>query len=287
MMDRQTKADQQIKEGADGTMDCGPLHLDSETLHVWTAPLDTEQDVYERLTACLTPDERERARRFRFDQDGRRFSIARAVLRHTLGAYLLRAPQQIRLSYGPHGKPCLGPEEATAIHFNLTHSDALGLIALTKGRAVGIDLERIRPDLVNDRLATVALSPAELVHFRRLPPDKRAHAFFSIWTRKEAYLKARGIGLSRPLDKIEVSSAADFEAFDGVGRDGPRRLDGWGIWALASAAGYAAAVAVGLDKARRGEPLRTEGRDAPLGGMRCPIERPASNGIAYLQVFHL
>jgi 4'-phosphopantetheinyl transferase len=256
----------------------------SVTLHVWSAPLDTERDVYENLTACLTPDERERAERFRFDQDRRRFSIARAVLRHILSAYLLRAPRQIRLRYGPYGKPCLIPEESSAIHFNLAHSDAFALIALTEGRAVGVDLERIRPQLVTDRLAAATLSYAELAIFRGLPPEKRAHAFFSIWTRKEAYLKARGVGLSRHLDKIEMSSAADFDALGAVG---PQRLDGWIIHALAPAAGYAAAVAVASDRSTREDPLQTGGRGAPFGGPGRALELPASNGIARLQVFRL
>jgi 4'-phosphopantetheinyl transferase len=269
-------------------MVCSPPPLDSNTLHVWSAPLDTAQDVFENLTACLTPDERGRAERFRFDRDRRRFSVARAVLRHTLGAYLHRAPRQVHLLYGPHGKPRLHPEENMSIEFNLAHSGPLALIALARGRAVGIDLERIRPELVTEQLAVAALSSAELDFFRRLPSERRVSAFFSMWTRKEAYLKARGVGIAHDLDKIEVTTTADFDALSATGEGGSQRLDGWLIYGLATTACYAAAVAVASDASTQGkDSLRRTRRDASVFWPRRAIEPSAANDIACLQVLHV
>jgi 4'-phosphopantetheinyl transferase len=267
-------------------MICNPPPLSSDTLHVWSVPLDPARDAYESLATCLAPDERARAASFRFDRDRRRFSTARAVLRHVISAYLGCPPQHIRLHYGSHGKPRLSLEEGAAIDFNVAHSDALALIALTQGRLVGVDLERIRPEIVTDALAAAILSPAETVLFYSLTPEKRADAFFSIWTRKEAYLKATGDGLSRSLDEIETVSAADFSA---VCPEDNRCLDGWTVRALSPAPGYAAAVAFALhDPARVA--ARSETSNASFGVSRRAIERPATEpptDIARLEVFRL
>jgi 4'-phosphopantetheinyl transferase len=259
-----------------------PPPLSSDTLHVWSVPLDPTRDAYETLATCLTPDERARAARFRFDRDRQRFSTARAVLRHVIGAYLRCPPQHIRLHYGSHGKPRLNLEEGAGIDFNVAHSDALALIALTQGRAVGVDLERIRPGIVTDALAAATLSPAETVLFYSLPPEKRADAFFSIWTRKEAYLKATGDGLSRHLDEVEIVSAADFRA---VRPDDDRYLDGWTVRALSPAAGYAAAVAFASHDLAR-VAAQTGASNASLGVSRPAVERAATD-IARLEVFRL
>jgi 4'-phosphopantetheinyl transferase len=245
-------------------------------------PLDPARDVYESLATCLTPDERARAASFRFDRDRRRFSTARAALRHIIGAYLRRPPQHIRLCYGAHGKPHLSLEEGAGIDFNVAHSDALALVALTQERPVGVDLERIRPEIVTDALAAATLSPAETVLFYSLAPEKRADAFFSIWTRKEAYLKATGDGLSRSLDEIEIVNAADLS---GVCPEDNRCFDGWTIRALSLAPGYAAAVAFApCDPACIA--ARTGASHASFGPARRAIER-ATTDIARLEVFRL
>jgi 4'-phosphopantetheinyl transferase len=272
---------------------CGPPPpLTSDEVHLWSTPLDVEPEIYQTLVNCLTADERKRADQFRFETDRQRFRIARAVLRHILGAYLRRAPHQVQIRYGPHGKPSLAPEESTAICFNLAHSDAFALIALTEGRAVGVDLERIRPALVTEQLAAAILSPVELRRFRSLPPKEQAQAFFSIWTRKEAYLKAEGVGLSRRVDDIEVLRADDWADLGASRRHEPQWLDGWIISSLTSAAGYAAAVAIGVeavraDGAARGEPRRTGGSGAPFRGITRPVGRSAPCGIAQLEVLCL
>ena len=263
---------------------CDPPALNSDTLHIWSGQLDVEAGLYHRLAACLTPDERKRAEQFRFDTDRRRFTMARAVLRHILAAYLDRAPHKIRFCYGPHGKPHLLSDESAAIQFNLAHSDGLALIALTEERTVGVDLERIRPPLVTDALAAATMSPVELTLFRGLPPNERVRLFFSIWTRKEAYLKAAGCGLSRRLDGIEVLPAATLDA---DGRDQPQRVDGWIVRSLAPMAGYAAAVAVAVAKPTAGGPPRPAATGEPVDGFIRLVEHPWSGGIARPQVIDL
>ena len=173
-------------------------------------------------------DERARADRFYFARDREHFIVARGVLREILGCYLKRVPKSLCFCYGSHGKPALAGEfDGEAIRFNVSHSHGVALYAISRGRAVGIDLERIRFDLPVAEIAERFFSKREDAMLRSLPTDVQHQAFFRCWTRKEAYIKARGEGLSLPLDQFDVSLApGEPAAVLGTQRD-PSEASRW------------------------------------------------------------
>lgn len=224
------------------------LTLPPEAVHVWRAALDVPEGVRRRLHRTLDAGERERARRFRFERDRRRFVVARGVLRAVLARYRGGDPARLRFRYGGHGKPSLAPEGGSeagrdALRFNVSHSSGLALYAVACEREVGIDLERLRTDLEIESLATRFFSAHELATFQAVPAPLRRAAFFDGWVRKEAYVKARGAGLSLPTDRFDVALAPGVPAalLRVHGEDGG--AERWSIRALDPGPGYAAAVA--------------------------------------------
>ncbi|HMQ35120.1 MAG TPA: 4'-phosphopantetheinyl transferase superfamily protein [Chloroflexaceae bacterium] len=218
-----------------------PLVLGPGELHVWRVVLAVEAVAARRLAEWLSPDERERAARFAFAGDRERFVVARGALRALLGAYLGLPPAALRFAYSRHGKPSLdGP--AAPLAFNLAHAGELALVVVARGRRVGVDVERVRDDFAYAPLLPDIFSPRERRAIAELPEERRRRAFFEGWARKEAYLKARGDGLSVPPSQVEVAMAP--------GERAPLRLppdDAGGPWALApldAGDGYAAAVVV-------------------------------------------
>lgn len=177
------------------------LSLGPDEVHVWRAKLDAATPaLVGAMTALLSPDETERARKFYFERDRRRFAICRGILRTLLGRYLGAAPAGIAFRYGPNGKPALSLAHAAgprgvALSFNVAHSDDLALFAIAGGGEIGIDVERIRelPDW--EAVAEVSFSPQELARLRACEPAHRRDEFFRAWTRQEAVLKALGTGL--------------------------------------------------------------------------------------------
>lgn len=154
----------------------------------------------------LAADERDRANRFVRERDRVRFVISRGLLRAILGRYLARDPRCLRFDYNPFGKPMLSTGSGLpAIRFNVSHSDEMALYAVASGREIGVDIERIQSDFSTDDVALRFFSRQEIATFRALPASCRVEAFFACWTRKEAYLKARGNGLALPLDSFDVS----------------------------------------------------------------------------------
>jgi 4'-phosphopantetheinyl transferase len=172
-------------------------------LHVWQAKLDTAEEERSELALLLSADEHERAARFRFDRDRCRFVSGRGILRSILGCYLGCAPNRLVFSYGLRGKPTL---PGTTLQFNLTHSDGLALLAVTRGGAVGIDIECIRPVPDYDHIMRSFFSTIEVEAILALPAADQLQAFFTCWTRKEAYVKATGDGITVPLDRFSVAS---------------------------------------------------------------------------------
>ena len=175
--------------------------LSPDEVHVWSADLDRLPEA--ELGEALSADERERARRFRFDRDRRRFTTARGLLRRLLGRYLGRDPAGLRFAYGPRGKPSLG--EGHGLRFNVSHSGGLALLAFAWDRELGVDVEEEREVREAADIARRYFSPREEEELRRLREDQRQAAFFRCWTRKEAFIKATGDGLSRPLDAFDVT----------------------------------------------------------------------------------
>ena len=184
------------------------ITLAEDEIHVWRVRLHQNAGRVRSLFRQLSTDERHRAGRLRFPVDRDHFIVARGALRHVLSLYAGGEPAALRFCYGAHGKPTLAQESGgDGLRFNLSHSHELALIVVTRCREVGIDLEFIRDDFSALELAARFFSGREAATLRALPEAVRFRAFFNCWTRKEAYIKARGTGLSLPLKSFEVSLA--------------------------------------------------------------------------------
>jgi 4'-phosphopantetheinyl transferase len=212
----------------------------ADEVHVWRASLEQNDATVNALDRLLTAEERQRAQRFVFNRDQRHFVIARGLLRTILGRYLRRDPAYIQFSYGKHGKPFV---DGTNILFNLSHSHSMALYAVSAGRQLGVDIEHIRRDLDARAIATRFFSSAEVATLNGLPDDVQVDAFFNCWTRKEAYIKARGEGIYFGLDKFDVSlSPGEAAALLRVEGD-PDEISRWTFRSLSVHPDYAAAVA--------------------------------------------
>jgi 4'-phosphopantetheinyl transferase len=221
------------------------LILHQTDVHVWRAALDMPASYVQDLWRALTADERQRAERYIFAKDCTHFVVARGLLRVLLGRYLRQDPHDLRFTYGPRGKPALaaGMDEGS-LRFNVSHSHGLALYALTHGRDLGVDVERIRPEIVEEQVAERFFSPREVTLLRALPVSLQASAFFACWTRKEAYIKATGEGLALPLDQFDVSlTPGEPAALLRTAWD-PQEALHWAMQDLDPAPGYRAAVAV-------------------------------------------
>lgn len=217
------------------------LSLQQGEVHVWRAPLDRQPE--RPLAQTLSADEQQRAARFHFEADRRRFVAGRGFLRAVLARYLHIEPGEIRLSYEEQGKPALpGDEGLGAIRFNLAHSGELALCAVAR-REVGIDLELIRPVPDSAQIAERYFSMRERAAFHSRPQERWDEGFLRQWTRKEAYLKARGCGLSLEPDQFEVWASQDGSLrLEVAGEPGEARR--WSLVDLTPAGDYVAALAV-------------------------------------------
>jgi 4'-phosphopantetheinyl transferase len=214
-------------------------------VHVWRASLEAGESEVAAHEALLDEPERARARRFHFERDRRRFTLARGLLRKLAGRYLDLEPAEIQFALGPHGKPLLAAPDQT-LRFNLSHSGAQALFVFAPAREVGIDLEagaRLGDDWSG--LARRIFSAREQAELAALPPERRRDAFLNGWTRKEAYLKATGQGLVNGLQQIEVTlDSTRPPAFRS-----PELTAKWTMFDLREVAGVAAALVVEGDAA--------------------------------------
>lgn len=220
------------------------LTLGEGELHVWRAVVDRSSDELDRLRATLDEDELARARRFRFEEHRRHFVARRGILREVLSAYVDRPAAELRYRLGSRGKPELGGDASCNLKFNLSHSAGLALIAVARGRDVGVDVERVVPERADRKLAQRFFSDGENEALEGLGEADFVEAFFRCWTRKEAYIKARGEGLSFPLRQFEVSVARDEPArlLRVVGNE--REARRWSMLALHPGSGYAGAAVI-------------------------------------------
>jgi 4'-phosphopantetheinyl transferase len=179
--------------------------LAPDEIHVWRANLDCEPASLRALETTLAPGEQARADRFRFPQDRNAFIATRGILRELLGKYVSRAPAELLFDYGDRGKPSLHASSDQSIQFNVSRSHDLALLAFAAKRSVGIDVELVRPDFAATEIAQRYFSPQEIEELKSLPPQSLAEGFFLCWTRKEAYVKARGEGMQIPLNSFGVS----------------------------------------------------------------------------------
>jgi len=184
------------------------LILPMGEVHVWRGSLERSPHSVERMRGVLADDERSRADRFRFERDRSRYIVGRGLLRGLLARYTGIAPQELSFGYGEFDKPELegGP------WFNLSHSGSLALYAFSNVGEIGIDVEIDSADFAHERVAERFFSAAEVTVLRSLPAEMQARAFLTCWTRKEAFIKARGDGLSLALDSFDVTLGPDVPA---------------------------------------------------------------------------
>lgn len=232
-----------MKPPADLTLQ--PRHAD-----IWRIYLDPSINSGERLApgvvkgfeSTLSADETQRAAKFKFPADRERYVVAHGFLRNVLLRYLGGEPSHFIFSVNSHGKPALREHE---LEFNLTHSADFVLAAVTRNRKIGVDVERIRSGISAHVIARQYFSNAEVAELEALPPGLRERAFFVGWTRKEAYIKAQGLGLSLGLDTFDVSITPDQPAVLRAARPNPEEAARWTLLSFPVDPRYEAAVAVG------------------------------------------
>ena len=207
-------------------------------IHVWRLAHNPQCLPPIAWESALSPDEHARANRFAFHRDRNAYITTRAVLRELLGQYLAMPPDKIQFHYAERGKPAIAPTAGDPpVHFNVSHTRSLALLAFSSDRRLGIDVEFIRPIDNWEDIARRFFSQNELTELRALPPDQRDEGFYTCWTRKESYIKARGDGLHLPLDSFDVTLTPGA----------PERLaaedaSNWTLVSLYPKQGYAAAL---------------------------------------------
>jgi 4'-phosphopantetheinyl transferase len=222
------------------------LQLSADDIHVWLAKLDDYSA--DSLKLLLGEDELTRAARFHFEKDRNHYIVARAWLRKLLAAYQGVNPRELGFSYAEKGKPALKESQRSLLSFNLAHSGGMAIYAFSRNREIGVDLELIREDLADEKIAERFFSEREIGDLRSLPAELRKRAFFDCWTRKEAYIKARGDGLSMPLDEFDVSFVPGSGAALLRNHKDPTEVARWSMKSLTVPDGYVAAlVAEGQD----------------------------------------
>jgi 4'-phosphopantetheinyl transferase len=231
------------RDGSDWDGFIGDYALLEDEVHVWRTRLDMGAVDFAKLRGLLSADELSRANRFRFEADQRRAVIGRGYLRLLLSEILHVPANRLQFEYDEFGKPQLTPTQRLPLQFNVSHSGELILIAIAIGRAVGVDVEKIRTDLDVEGVAARFFSVNERNNLASLAGPGRYEAFFACWTRKEAYLKARGLGLSLPLDQFDVSFLPHEEPRLLATRHDPADARRWRLQALGLSGDYVAALA--------------------------------------------
>ena len=182
------------------------LTLKSDEIHIWRVSSKLLPIQTERLEQVLSYDEQKRANRFIFKKDRLRFIVGRGLLRTILGRYLKKEPSQLRFKYSLNGKPeLIGENTNEGLNFNVSYSNELILYAVSLNRRIGVDIEYIRQDFADEQIVERFFSKQEADKFLSLPEENRKEAFFTCWTRKEAYLKATGKGITLGMDQFAVS----------------------------------------------------------------------------------
>jgi 4'-phosphopantetheinyl transferase len=215
--------------------------LNTGEVHVWLLRLDLPPRNLAELRHILNDQERQRAARFHFEGDSHRFIAAHGQLRILLGRYLAREPGTVAFQESRSGKPCLGGDPGR-LRFNLSHSGERALLAVALGREIGVDIERIDREVCLHEIAQRFFSPAEQCSLLACPKEEQREAFFRCWTRKEAFVKAHGEGLSFGLDQFSVSLNPAAALLLEIGGDTDEAAR-WQLHHLEPAPGYVGAVA--------------------------------------------
>ena len=237
-----SKTEVRIDEVRDATSIGCPPELGPGVVHLWQRRLHASGAEVSACYRLLSNEEQERARRFLVERARNEFILTRGTLRSLLARYLGSTPQEVRFRYAVRGKPAL--EGGSDLSFNVSHTDGLALMAFVKRRAIGVDVENLDRNIESERLAERFFSERERQALRPLRGDELQAAFFRCWTRKEAYIKAKGEGLSLPLHQFDVSIAEGDQAALLVTRPDPEEAARWTVRDVPFGPGYAAAVAV-------------------------------------------
>ena len=221
------------------------LALPADEVQLWRVDLEAIRADESRWQNVLSSDELTRAARFRSAGDRQRFMATRALLRAILAGYLATDPKGLSFAYSKKEKPFLGPAHASSeIMFNVSHSGGIALLAFARGREVGVDVEQVRRDFDLEAIARRFFSAGEQKQLASLPSEDRADAFFRCWTRKEAYIKATGDGLSLPLSQFDVSLGAGESNPLLATRPDDLEAGRWRLQEVPAGVGYVAAVCV-------------------------------------------
>lgn len=220
------------------------LELKVGQVHIWCTSLDQPFNSVTWLSELLSKDEQTRASRFVFDKDRQHFTVARANLRLILSRYLKIEADQLRFRYGAQGKPELAGINSNSLYFNISHSHGLALFAVARDRTLGIDLELVRPLNDMDSIAERFFSREEYAAYHILSPEEKPLGFFNCWTRKEAYIKAIGEGLSHSLTEFDVSLTPGKPAKLLRTQNNSRPANDWSMTALTPAFNYVGAIVV-------------------------------------------
>lgn len=229
-------------QDANASFDSLP-QLNRSEIQLWRIELDSVADNEQRWRGLLSGDEMERAKRFRFVRDRMRFTATRAILRSILAEHLRCRPEEVMFQYRAQGKPALADRHTESdIEFNVSHSGGAALVALSRGIALGVDIEEIRPNIEIEKLAARFFSVAEWENLTRYGSSERNEAFFRCWTRKEAYLKAKGAGLSLSLKEFDVSLASNCDDCLLATRPDAAECSAWRLCNVSVGHGFVAAV---------------------------------------------
>jgi len=204
--------------------------LPPNEVHVWHTELVIPKNGVAALLELLAPDERDRASRFKLESPRNEFIITRAFLRLTLSRYVNIEARELQFRTTANGKPELTKD--SSVQFNLSHSAAIAVLAITRDRRVGVDVERIRENVDAIDLADRFFSPQEFEWLRSRPAPELIPSFFSCWTRKEAYVKASGEGLSIPLAGFRVMSLPGSPRLRLEVYNNPEESRRWSMWQL-------------------------------------------------------
>ncbi len=221
----------------------GALTLAEEEVQVWSADLPALSPAEDRWRKVLSADELTRAARFHFDRDRQHYTATRALLRIILGSFLGDDPASLAFRYSDKGKPSLAAA-GNGVEFNVSHSGTIALLAFARGRLLGVDVEKIREDFDASALAERFFSENEQQQLSAIAQEEKFNGFFRCWTRKEAYIKAIGTGLSLPLDQFDVSLRPGEEDALLATRPEESEAGRWLLQEIAAPAGYVAALCV-------------------------------------------
>ena len=220
------------------------IRLEPRQLHMWAAAVNEFVDQAPKFRALLSPDERTRAEKFRYAGDRNRYVIRRGLLRLILSRYLERLPSAIEFQHGAYGKPEVrGDGVGMPLFFNTSHSAEIAVCAITSACPIGVDVERTRQIPEIEGIARRFFLPRETRTLITLPADSRLQAFYACWTRKEAFLKATGEGITESLARVEVTLAPEEEPGVVSVSEDPRAHEEWQLQPFSPAPGYLGCVA--------------------------------------------